>query len=235
MAEGDRDEVIARGRDTEILAHGPGLVLRRPLDGRSLAGEAAVMDWVVAHGYPCPRAVEVVPDGLVMERIEGVNMLDDILAHPWRVRSHATLLADLHGWLHRLPVPDGLATPFGPGDALVHGDLHPGNVMLTAAGPLVIDWTNAARGPSGADLAVTWLLMAGADPPSSPLERVLVGAFRRLLVASFLAAADRDAAAASLRVVMAHRANDANLSPRELAAMARIVTRHAPPELMPDR
>jgi RIO-like serine/threonine protein kinase len=31
----------------------------------------------------------------------------------------------------------------------VHGDLHPGNVMLTATGPLVIDWTNAAS--RGAD------------------------------------------------------------------------------------
>jgi aminoglycoside phosphotransferase (APT) family kinase protein len=228
MTEARPGEVIAQGRDTEIVAHGPGLVLRRPFDRRSLAGEAAVMDWVVTHGYPCPRPVEVVPDGLVMERIEGVNMLDDILAHPWRLRSHAALLGDLHTRLHRLPVPDGLAEPFGPGDALVHGDLHPGNVMLTTDGPLVIDWTNAVRGPPGADVAVTWLLMAAADPPSSSFERAVVGVFRRLLVRSFLATVDRDEAAASLRVALAHRRSDRNLSSSELAAMERIVAAAAP-------
>jgi aminoglycoside phosphotransferase (APT) family kinase protein len=222
------DEVIAQGRDTEILAHGPGLVLRRPFRPRSLAGEAAVMEWVVAHGYPCPRAVELLPEGLVIERIEGVTMLDDLLAHPWRLRSHATLLADLHGWLHRLPVPDGLAEPFGPGTSLVHGDLHPGNVMLTAGGPVVIDWTNAVRGPAAADVAVTWLLMAGAAAPSSGVERLFVGAFRRILVRTFLRAAGRDAAAAALPAALAHRMQDKNLSPAELATMERIVAAEAP-------
>ena len=28
-----------------------------------------------------------------------------------------------------------------PGDGLCHGDLHPGNVIMTAEGPRLIDWT----------------------------------------------------------------------------------------------
>lgn len=220
--------LIAEGRDTEILDYGPGLILRRPKVPRSLAGEAAIMDWVVARGYPCPPVVEVVDEGLVMGRVEGVSMLDDLVAHPWRVRSHATLLADLHGWLHRLPAPPDLRQPFGPGTALLHGDLHPGNVLLSPDGPMVIDWTNAAAGPPGADVAVSWLLMAGASVEVPVVERILVSALRRVLVRSFLSAAGRDLAAASLAAVLAHRRGDANLSPGELEAMRRIVAHNQP-------
>ena len=149
-----RATVIAEGRDTEIVAYGPDRVLRRPkrprsLDGRGRGHGAGSLD----HGYPCPRVFEVVPDGLVMERIDGVSMLDDLVSHPWRLRGHAATLAELHDRLHQLDAPDGLPEPFGPGRALVHGDLHPGNVMLTLDGPLVIDWTNAAR---RARRAPTW-------------------------------------------------------------------------------
>ena len=233
--------MIAKGRDTEIVDHGPGFVLRRPMVPRSMAHEAAVMRWVHAQGYPCPEAVDVVDDGLVMARIEGVSMLDDLGAHPHRLRRHATLLADLHGWLHRLPLPDptslALPHPFGPGpddpgSSIIHGDLHPGNVLLTADGPVVIDWTNASAGPAGADLAVTWLLIAAAQPPSSPttaarmVELLAAVGFRRLFVYAFLRAADRDAAARCLSVALEHRRGDPNLSRDELDAMARIVDRH---------
>ena len=63
-------EVIAEGRDTEIIDYGPGLVLRRPRVPRSMAAEAEIMRWVVAHGYPCPAAVEVVDEGLVIARVD---------------------------------------------------------------------------------------------------------------------------------------------------------------------
>jgi aminoglycoside phosphotransferase (APT) family kinase protein len=232
MSERDRGpgegEVIAAGRDTEIVAFGAGRVLRRPKRARSLEGEAAIMTWVLEHGYPCPRVHELVPDGLVMERIDGTSMLDDLLAHPWRLRAHASTLAELHDRLHQLAAPDGLPEPFGPGRALVHGDLHPGNVMLTADGPVVIDWTNAARGPAGADLAVTWLLTAAADAPGSVVERAAVTAFRQAFLRLFLARVDRSEAAAALPAVLDRRRRDPNLSPGELEAMARIVERNRP-------
>ena len=220
--------VIAAGRDTEIVDYGPGLVLRRPRVPRSLAAEAEVMRWVVAHGYPCPAAIDLVDDGLVIARVSGVSMLDDLVAHPWRVRAHATLLADLHGWLHRLPVPPGLPQPFGPGPTLLHGDLHPGNVLLSPDGPVVIDWTNAGQGPAGADVAVSWLLMAAGQVEASPIERVAVTALRQILVRTFLHVAGRDQAAACLAAVLEYRRHDTNLSGDELEAMRRIVAHHGP-------
>jgi len=220
--------VIAEGRDTEIVAYGPGRVLRRPKRPRALDGEATLMRWVLDHGYPCPRVFEIVPEGLTMERIEGVSMLDDLASHPWRLRAHAATLAQLHDRLHQLEAPEGLPEPFGPGRALVHGDLHPGNVMLTSEGPLVIDWTNAAKGPPGADLAVMWLLTAAAEAPGSVWERAALATFRRVFLRMFLARIDRDAAVDALPAVLARRRHDPNLSAGELAAMAEIVERTRP-------
>jgi aminoglycoside phosphotransferase (APT) family kinase protein len=220
--------VLAEGRDSEIVAYGPGLVLRRPKRPRSLAAEAEVMAWVVERGYPCPRVVELVADGLVMERIEGVSMLDELVNHPWRARRYAGVLADLHDRLHQLPVPPGLAEPFGPGSSLVHGDLHPGNVMLTADGPLVIDWPNAAQGPGAVDVAISWLLMAVADAPGSQVERLAIAGFRRIFVRLFLARAGRADAAAHLEAALAHRLGDPNLSSGEIERATRLVERHRP-------
>jgi hypothetical protein len=40
-----------------------------------------------------------------------------------------------------------------PGDGLCHCDLHPGNVIMTADGPRIIDWDGAVRAPAALDLA----------------------------------------------------------------------------------
>jgi serine/threonine protein kinase len=224
-------EVIASGRDTEIVAWGPGRVWRRPRQPRSLADEAAVMRWVRDQGYPCPEVVEVVDNGLVMERIDGPSLLEDLGRHPWRMRQHATLLADLQAWLHRLAVPDPsqipLHQPYGPGPSLIHLDFHPENVMLTDDGPVVIDWSNTASGPPGADLAVSWLLMGAGDPGGSPIDRVVVAAGRGIFLRCFLAGSDRPAAQPHLRSALEHRRADPHLSSAELDAMARIVQKNA--------
>jgi aminoglycoside phosphotransferase (APT) family kinase protein len=45
------------------------------------------------------------------------------------------------------------------GTALSHGDYHPGNVLLSDRGPLVIDWENVRAGDPAADVARAELLI----------------------------------------------------------------------------
>ena len=221
--------VFASGRDAEMIDLGGGRLLRRPRVPRSLAGEAVVMRAVRAAGYPVPQVFEVVPEGLVIERVDGPTMLDDLASHPWRAGRHARTLADLHRRLHAIPAGDDLPAPFGPGDAMVHGDLHPANVLLTAGGPVVIDWSSAGRGPAGADVADAWLVLAAARPPAGPLLRALVAALRRHFLAVFLRHAGREEAARHLEAAAGRRAADPHLAAVEKAAMLRVAAAHGVP------
>jgi aminoglycoside phosphotransferase (APT) family kinase protein len=45
------------------------------------------------------------------------------------------------------------------GEAVCHGDLHPGNVIMSPQGPVIIDWIDASRGDPLADVARSVLLL----------------------------------------------------------------------------
>jgi len=51
-----------------------------------------------------------------------------------------------------------------PGDGLCHGDLHPDNVIMTAGGPRIIDWTGAIRAPAALDLACCHVVLCELAP-----------------------------------------------------------------------
>ena len=51
-----------------------------------------------------------------------------------------------------------------PDDVLCHSDLHPGNVIMTAQGPRLIDWLGAARAPAAYEIAQCHVLIAELDP-----------------------------------------------------------------------
>ena len=55
-----------------------------------------------------------------------------------------------------------------PGDGLCHGDLYPGNVIMTADGPRLIDWGGATRAPPGLDLAWCHFFLSELAPESVP-------------------------------------------------------------------
>lgn len=183
-------DVIARGREAEIVAAGPGRVLRRYLDRRDVTAEVALHRYVAGLGYPVPEVLGAERDAMLLELIEGPTLLEAWLRGDVGTTSAATVLADLHRELHALPAPAG--SP--PGSAVVHGDLHPANVLLGPAGPVVIDWAGARAGDPDLDVAHTAVLLGDAavagigaeagDAGSLPVDRDAVG---RLLTA-FLAA-----------------------------------------------
>ncbi len=217
---------IAAGRDTTIHAVGGDRVLRRAADDRSMVYEGEAMEAVRLAGFPVPQVHRVGPGEMVLDRVSGPTMLDDLVEHPWRVDSHARLLARLHRELHELVVDVPLRAFPVPGVAVIHLDLHPGNVILSPGGPVVIDWTNVARGPAGADVALTWIVL-GAFEAEGALLRLAAAVLRRRLVRVFVDAAGRDEAAAQLRAVAEIRRNDRNTRPAEVVAMDRLVERHA--------
>jgi aminoglycoside phosphotransferase (APT) family kinase protein len=73
-----------------------------------------------------------------------------------------------------------LLPPAGAPPRLCHGDLHPSNVILSARGPVIVDWFDASRGDPVADVARTLLTLLG-DGSVAPLH--LPGSDRQTLAA----------------------------------------------------
>lgn len=73
------------------------------------------------------------------------------------------------------------------GDAICHEDFHPDNILLTANGPVIIDWVTARRGHPLADVARTMILLSLGEPPDTPLwMRTLFRVIRRIYLDTYL-------------------------------------------------
>ena len=166
------------------------------------------MRYVRDQGYPAPEIVSVDGADLVLERATGTTMRVDLARRPWTLLAHARLLADLHRRLHRIAAPEWLPA-IGPGDSVIHLDLHPENVLLHGTGALVIDWANARAGHWADDVAQTLVILAGAD-----LDRWTKLALRTFLWA-YLAGFDRAALRAHLPAAIDRRMADPNMTARE--------------------
>ncbi len=131
--------------------------------------------------------------GLEYERVQGVSMLQDLMQRPWRFITHARQLAWLHAELHRVRLPDMPAQKerlewkirlakvlpetvrqaalqalknLPEQDWLCHGDFHPGNILLSERGPLIIDWLDGTHGSPVMDVARSSLLFGGGPLPA---------------------------------------------------------------------
>ena len=141
------------------------------------------MAWLVSAGVPVPTVHRTDGRVMVMDRVSGPTMLDDLQQKPWRLWRHAKTLAALQRSINEVAAPDWLASDdaLPAGDVIVHGDLHPMNVILGPRGPVVIDFTNAGRSSAAFDAAISTVLMATFE--TSGLidrigQRLLVRAFR---------------------------------------------------------
>lgn len=137
--------------------------------------------------------------GIIYERVDGASMLEVAITRPWRLVGLARLLAELQARVHACVIPElpsqrqrladkiGRASPLSDalrkaalealaglpsGNAVCHGDFHPGNVLLSSRGPVIIDWVDATRGHPLADVARTCLLLSVGSPPSARAGRL---------------------------------------------------------------
>jgi aminoglycoside phosphotransferase (APT) family kinase protein len=198
--------VIAAGRASEIHDLGDGRVLRRFKGGGNPKREAAIMEHARAYGFPVPQVLEVQDDALVLERIDGPTMLANLRRRPWGMTRAARALAELQARLHEIPFE---------GERLLHLDLHPDNVLLSAQGPVVIDWTNARAGEPALDVALTWVICATSG-----------GLPGRVFTRLFLRHVDGDTARRALRDAVAFRLADPNVTDAERQRAERLAAQH---------
>jgi len=220
-------EKIAEGGEAEIFAWDEGHVLRLLREGGTvdrLEREAAAMRAAAAAGVPVPVPGEILTyagrAGMVMERVNGPDLLTIVARRPWSIRRVGRMTGELHVALNAVPAPAGLPdlrevcdrhirsldvppelehlrafslealAGVPDGDALCHGDFHPGNIIDSGRGPVIIDWPGAARGdPDGDYVRGVLLLSLGEPPPGSPLMlRLGARVLRGLLLSRYRAA-----------------------------------------------
>jgi hypothetical protein len=157
--------------------------------------------------------------GLVYERLFGPSMYALLQAKPLQPGRLAAELARLHVEMHSSSAQDkglpslkdslrkliGLAEGLPPelqdaagkrldrlpdASAILHYDLHPGNVLMTVDGSRVIDWMTVQSGDPAADVARTVFLIRDSRVGSagSPVERAAVQVVRHWFVRSYLRA-----------------------------------------------
>jgi Ser/Thr protein kinase RdoA (MazF antagonist) len=170
---------LASGRTADVFAVDELRVLRRYRGDADVAGEAAVMAHVDAHGFPVPKVYDAGGRDMVLERLSGPTMAEAFVTGALDLDAAARMLAGLHAALHAIPA----RLSADPADRVLHLDLHPENVLLSPHGPVVIDWCNATDGPPDLDVAQTGLILAEVavddGHPLAPVAGPFLPAFLR--------------------------------------------------------
>jgi Ser/Thr protein kinase RdoA (MazF antagonist) len=140
--------------------------------------------------------------GIVLDRLDGPTLLQHCKSGGVTFEQAGAILASLAMSVHKTPPPPEIPSlrdyvhaslqhsgdmlpsyiaagiraridRLRPGDGLCHGDLHPGNVIMTAEEPSLVDWISTVRAPAAFDLAyihvsLTELAPEVADNPERP-------------------------------------------------------------------
>jgi len=199
--------LIGQGRDGDVREFGQDKVIRVSRSGADLRPQFALMRHLADSGYPVPRVYpHPDPSVAVMDRVDGITMMADLAAKPWKLRSHAKTLYRLHEQLREVEPPPGLRK-LGNGSELLHLDLHPNNILITDDGPVVIDWGYSAIGSGDLDVALTWVIIKTGPITSNPVIKPVLVALREQFVKAYENAAGEDrirahaTAAAELRLL----------------------------------
>jgi tRNA A-37 threonylcarbamoyl transferase component Bud32 len=217
--------LLARGGQADIYDFGSGKVLRYPRraqDYDRMRYEYAVYSSLADSGIAIPRVFDLMEvDGvpaIVMERISGPSMMEQIRKAPHRVKEKGRELAAMHlevagvkadPALHDAKKKAGhciteskiisrtakdalldILRPLPGGTAVCHGDFHPGNILHCEGRDYVIDWSASSRGDFTSDVAHTFLLLKAVPrlPDVSPLVHRVQKFLGNILSGTYLAA-----------------------------------------------
>ena len=185
VAAGRTSDVYEFGRGAVVKIPRPGV----PAHWAAMEARftSAVHD--IGAPAPAVRAIVDIDgrDGIVFEQVDGLSMWELIVGSPSDVSVMARELASVHKRILSVGLPHevaGLVERMSSkiaeveqltdeerseaqqalgllprGAALLHGDLHPGNVLMAADGPIVIDWFDAAIGHPMVDVVRSSLLL----------------------------------------------------------------------------
>lgn len=185
IAAGRTSDVFAFGRTEVVKVPRPGVPehwaeieaeLTSIIHGHGLPAPA-VVNVVTIDGRRC----------VVSERVGGPTMWQLIVEDPLRSTALVDELVIVQKGIHSAGIPEGLpdhttraaakagacrmitaderdeatdiVASLPSGAAVLHGDLHPGNVIMADRGPTVVDWFDVAIGHPIADVARSSLLM----------------------------------------------------------------------------
>jgi uncharacterized protein (TIGR02172 family) len=142
----------------EKLATNPELLLQY---AKTMAEVHAII-----HNYQNPRIQELQSQ---MAMIRNAIVRTDALSEPLRNKA----LAAMEG------LPDG--------DVVCHYDFHPGNIMMSPNGPVLIDWITGSRGNPYADIARTLIIIGFGSPPDEVMPKAEFEILRKRLIDTYLA------------------------------------------------
>ena len=250
MAQTTELKKIAEGREAEMFAWGEGKILRlmRGSDAWQRAQverDMLVLKGAREHGVRVPEVFEMAEvmgrPGLVMERVDGADLLTLIGRQPWKVWWVAGIGGRVHARMHEVVAPPEVESTraritrmltqspqvpkavaeaalmalaeLSDGDKLSHGDFHPANILMDGDEPVIIDWSNVSRGDPMADVARSLVILETGEPPPGTAFPIRVMAMfgRRLLTSAYVRAYRR---AASLDMDLVRRWKRVRLADR---------------------
>lgn len=160
-----------------------------------------------------PRVYETVNidgrDGIILERIFGINMVEAMLKNVFKLKKQAQSLAKIHVDIQKETDKDiptvksvllnninmakeltnaekaklaAYLKKLPDGSALCHFDFHPGNVIISAGKPVVIDWMTVSKGDPLSDAARTGILLKhGVMMTANALVKTIVHSFQNII------------------------------------------------------
>lgn len=201
-------------------------VLRSTEDEENLKSEMAIMKLLKEKGKAVPKVYEYLKiDGrpsLIMERLNGETMLDEMKRKPFELLKQAKKLAKLHievtdsaEGLGIISINDRAAylipkaemldeelkkfvletlNQLPRGNDICHGDFHPGNIIIANGQYYVIDWSGVTSGEKLSDIAHTYLLLRNTPrtPGVNMFQSLIIGCSGSIISGKYLSSIEKN-------------------------------------------